>query len=90
MVTHSRGHMRSQLERGPRGAEGFPNHSRATRSYWPVSRCVIRRPPGKPGLEHLNVHSEWERSDLGIPECLTFISVHMGNNCEWSIHSYFL
>ena len=41
-------------------------------------------------LEHLNVHSEWERSDLGIPECLTFISVHMGNNCEYTIHSYFL
>ena len=43
-----------------------------------------------PELEHLNVHSEWERSDLGIPECLTFISVHMGNNCEYTIHSYFL
>ena len=41
-------------------------------------------------VEHLNVHSEWERSDLGIPECLTFISVHMGNNCEYTIHNYFL
>ena len=53
------------------------------------ARMVHARAKAKP-VEHLNVHSEWERSDLGIPECLTFISVHMGNNCEYTIHSYFL
>ena len=53
------------------------------------------RRSGTRNVEHgrapeLNVHSEWERSDLGIPECSTFISVHIGNNCEYIIHSYFL
>ena len=73
MVTHSRGHMRGQPERRPRGAEGFPNASKAwskaPRSYWPVSRCVINPfpSPGDRGVSVRGYGRKWNIAGYRLP-----------------------